>query len=53
MVTTIGDAEPEPDVGVMLVTVAGNPTVNGIPLLAIPPTVTTTFPVVAPTGTVV
>jgi hypothetical protein len=34
------------------VTLAGGPvTVNAIPLLATPPTVTTTFPVVAPVGT--
>ena len=51
MVTTIGDEEP--DVGVMLVMVAAGLTVKGIPLLAMPLTVTTTFPVVAPAGTVV
>jgi hypothetical protein len=36
------------------VTLAGGPvTVNGIPLLATPPTVTTTLPVVAPAGTAI
>jgi hypothetical protein len=30
---------------------AGEPTMNGTPLLAMPPTVTTTFPDVAPAGT--
>ena len=43
-----------PDVGLRLVIVgAGSVTVKGEPLLATPPTVTTTFPVVAPVGTVV
>src|SRR5580698_774520 len=41
-----------PEVGVRLVIVgAGGSTVKGTPMLAVPPTVTTTFPVVAPTGT--
>jgi hypothetical protein len=40
-----------PDVGLMLVMFGGGVTLKGRPLLATPPTVTTTFPVVAPTGT--
>src|SRR6266403_3782836 len=44
-----------PEVGLRLVTLGAEPeaevTVNAIPLLAAPPTVTTTFPVVAPAGT--
>jgi hypothetical protein len=40
-----------PDVGLMLVMLGGGVTVKGRPLLGTPPTVTTTFPVVAPTGT--
>src|SRR5438067_7139254 len=40
-----------PLVGERLVTVGGTVTVNDMPLLARPPTVTTTFPVVAPAGT--
>src|SRR5207249_3905906 len=39
------------DVGVKLVMVGGGITVKLTPLLATPPTVTTTFPVVAPLGT--
>lgn len=39
------------DVGVKLVIVGGGITVKLTPLLATPPTVTTTFPVVAPVGT--
>jgi hypothetical protein len=35
----------------MLEMFGGGVTVKGRPLLAIPPTVTTTFPVVAPAGT--
>ena len=43
-----------PDVGLRVVIVgAGTETVNAEPLLATPPTFTTTFPVVAPVGTVV
>ena len=43
-----------PDVGLRVVIVgAGKVTVNAEPLLATPPTVTTTLPVVAPVGTVV
>jgi len=40
-----------PAVGLMLVIFGGGVTVNGRPLLATPPTVTTTLPVVAPAGT--
>src|SRR5438445_1717314 len=40
-----------PFVGERLVRVGGTATVNETPLLASPPTVTTTFPVVAPAGT--
>ena len=40
-----------PDVGASVVIVGGTVTVNGTPLLARPPTVTTTLPVVAPLGT--
>src|SRR5213079_672134 len=40
-----------PLVGVRLVIVGGTVTVNALPLLARPPTVTTTLPVVAPAGT--
>ena len=39
------------DVGFRLVMLGGDVTVNIKPLLAIPPTVTTTFPFVAPAGT--
>ena len=43
-----------PDVGLRVVIEgAGTVTVKSEPLLATPPTVTTTFPVVAPVGTVV
>src|SRR5882672_4186151 len=40
-----------PLVGARLVRVGGTVTVNDTPLLASPPTVTTTLPVVAPVGT--
>lgn len=40
-----------PEVGLRLVILGGTSTVKGTPLLAKPPTVTTTFPVVAPLGT--
>src|SRR5204862_3557188 len=40
-----------PFVGERLVTVGGTVTVKATPLLASPPTVTTTLPVVAPDGT--
>jgi len=48
------DAPTRPLVGEseVIVGVAGTVTVNADPLLAIPPTVTTTLPVVAPAGTV-
>jgi hypothetical protein len=46
----VTDAPTAPDVGDTLVMLGE--TVNATPLLATPPTVTTTFPVVAPTGTV-
>ena len=47
-------APTSPDVGLRVVIAgAGKVTVNAEPLLATPPTVTTTFPVVAPVGTVV
>jgi len=42
-----------PDIGLMLLIFGGGVTVKGRPLLAMPLTVTTTFPVVAPAGTVV
>ena len=48
MVTTVPTG---PDVGFRLLMTGGGTTVNGAPLLATPPTVTTTFPVVAPAGT--
>jgi hypothetical protein len=48
MVTT---APIGPDTGLMLEMFGGGVTVKGRPLLAKPLTVTTTFPVVAPTGT--
>src|SRR5467141_3701141 len=49
----VPDAPTNPDVGFKLVMLgAGTVTVKLIPLLATPPTVTTTFPVVAPAGTV-
>ena len=40
-----------PEAGLKLVTFGGGVTVKRTPLLATPPTVTTTFPVVAPAGT--
>src|SRR5712664_580936 len=40
-----------PEVGFRLVILGGGVTVKGRPLLGTPPTVTTTLPVVAPTGT--
>src|SRR5215469_9723795 len=46
------DVPTAPDVGLRLVILAAAAvTVNATPLLATPPTVTTTFPVVAPLGT--
>jgi len=41
-----------PEIGLMFVIAGGGVTENSTPLLATPPTVTTTFPVVAPEGTV-
>src|SRR5467141_3914456 len=47
----VTDVPTNPDVGFKLVMLgAGTATVKLIPLLATPPTVTTTFPVVAPAG---
>jgi len=49
----VTDAPTNPDVGFRLVMLGvGTVTVKLTPLLAAPPTVTTTFPVVAPAGTV-
>jgi hypothetical protein len=49
----VTDPPTNPDVGLKLVMLgAGTVTVKPTPLLATPPTVTTTFPVVAPAGTV-
>jgi hypothetical protein len=48
----VTDVPTGPEVGVTLVILgAGTVTVNTTPLLACPPTVTTTFPVIAPAGT--
>ena len=48
----VTDAPTSPDVGFKLVMLgAGTVTVKLVPLLATPPTVTSTFPVVAPAGT--
>ena len=47
----VTDAPTAPDVGLRLVIVGVASTVKFDPLLATPPTVTTTFPVVAPAGT--
>jgi hypothetical protein len=48
---TIIDVPTIPEFGVRLVMLGGTRTVKLIPLLATPPTVTTTLPVVAPVGT--
>src|SRR5258708_36245637 len=49
----VTDVPTNPDVGFKLVMLgAGTVTVKLTPLLAAPPTATTTFPVVAPAGTV-
>src|SRR5439155_9424719 len=48
---TVTDVPTVPLLGARLVTVGVGSTVNGLPLLAMPPTVTTTLPVVAPAGT--
>jgi hypothetical protein len=47
----VTDVPTGPEVGDRLVMLGGTVTVNATPLLARPPTVTTTFPVVAPLGT--
>lgn len=47
----VTDAPVDPELGVKVVMVGGVITVKLTPLLARPPTVTTTFPVVAPLGT--
>jgi hypothetical protein len=48
----VTDVPIGPEVGVRLVILgAGIVTVNATPLLACPPTMTTTFPVIAPAGT--
>jgi hypothetical protein len=49
---TVTEAPTAPDVGVRLVMLGAATTVKLLPLLATPDTVTTTFPVVAPVGTV-
>jgi len=49
---TLTAAPTAPDVGDKLVIFGAATTVKVTPLLATPPTVTTTFPVVAPVGTV-
>src|SRR5260370_111522 len=45
------DVPTGPDIGFRLVMLGGSLTVKVVPLLATPPTVTTTLPVVAPVGT--
>ena len=46
------EAPTSPDVGLRLVMLGGGTvTVKVTPLLAVPPTVTTTLPVIAPVGT--
>ena len=47
----VTDVPTGPDAGLKLVMAGGTSTVNAEPLLATPPTVTTTLPVVAPDGT--
>lgn len=47
----VTDVPTVPDAGLKLVMPGGTSTVNATPLLATPPTVTTTLPVVAPDGT--
>lgn len=47
----VTDVPAGPDVGFRLLMLGGTSTVKGIALLARPPTVTTTLPVVAPLGT--
>lgn len=48
---TVTEVPTGPDVGLKLVMLGGTRTVKETPLLASPPTVTTTLPVVAPLGT--
>jgi hypothetical protein len=48
----VTEAPTAADVGETLLILGVGNTVNDMPLLAFPPTVTTTFPVVAPVGTV-
>jgi hypothetical protein len=48
----VAEAPTAPEVGDTLVMLGAGKTVKLTPLLALPPTVTTTFPVVAPVGTV-
>lgn len=48
---TVTEAPTAPDVGERLVILGADTTVKVLPLLATPATVTTTFPVVAPLGT--
>ena len=47
----VTDVPTTPEVGLKLVILGAETTVNVTPLLALPPTETTTFPVVAPEGT--
>ena len=47
----VTDVPEAPEVGERLVITGAGTTVNKTPLLALPLTVTTTFPVVAPEGT--
>jgi hypothetical protein len=47
----VNDVPTSPDVGLKLVMAGGGVTVKAVLLLAMPPTVTITFPAVAPTGT--
>jgi len=47
----VSEVPAAPEVGFRLVMLGGGMTVKVVPLLATPPTVTTTFPVVAPVGT--
>jgi hypothetical protein len=49
----VTDVPTTPEVGKRLVILGAATTVNALPLLARPPTVTTTLPFVAPAGTVV
>jgi hypothetical protein len=41
-----------PELGEIELMVGAEPTVNGTPLLVVPPAVTVTLPVVAPLGTI-